>query len=152
MEAPMKVTRAIGLLVAALLTTTAVAATAIPASATPPPKPLSYQGLVAGVVSMEGDGCMTGTFSGTWAADVPDRKGDTIWVTFSLLLDGQPHADWMFPFDRTGPATPGQFSGQLLVPDFGDVLTVTMKHSRFEFRLYSPMLECDVTFYGPRVS
>jgi hypothetical protein len=148
----MKVTRAISLLAAALLSVTALAASAIPASAAPPPKPLSYQGLVAGVVSMDGAGCMTGTFSGTWAADVPDRKADTLWVTFSLLLDGQPHADWMFPFDRTGPATPSQFSGQLLVPEFGDVLTVTMKDSRFEFRLNSPMLECDVTFFGPRVS
>lgn len=147
----MKTTHRIGTLAAATLGAATLAATPVPAVAAPPAQPLSYHGVVTGVLAMNGPGCVPGDYSGTWAVDIPDRRGDTVVVTMSLLLDGAPHADWTIPmFSRTGPATPSQFSATF-VPFWttGDVLTVSMKDAVFLFTLDSSIdMQCTATFVG----
>jgi hypothetical protein len=150
----MKTARRIVLLSAAAFSIAAMAAAAIPAHATPAPKPLAYQGVINGVVSMDGPGCLTGTYSGTWSAEVPDRKGDVVIGRLDLFRDGMPDATWGdegLPFTATGPLTPSQFSATFEFAP-GEALAISMKDARYLFTLNSAYLECQATFYGTRIS
>ena len=146
----MKLVRRFGLLVAAVLSVTALTGTAVPANATTAPKPLTYHGVILGAATLEGPGCVAGRYVGTWTVDVPDRRSDAAVVTVNLRLDGQPHAEWQLPFTLTAPAAPNKFSAALSTP-WGDSLTVSMRHWLFVFTLDSPdYLQCSATFWGIR--